>query len=451
MGVTKHGDTISRVLANYFTNLTYDDLSTVNIKAAKRMLRDYFGVIAKGCHTGSGEIAAKMVEQMGGVGESTVIGKGFKVPAASAAFANAISEHSIELDDVDTVALFHFGPPVISAALAAGEKANCRGKELITAIVCGCEMMERLSWALNPALRNRGFHTTPVAGAFGAAVAAGKLLKLTAEELTNALGLAGAQASGLMEMYGDNMQKRFNPGPAARNGIVACLLAKLGYTGADTIFEGERGIFNAFSGEGNLEALLPDYHAPYVLEIEFKRYSCARPIHTAIGAALALRPKVVSNLREINTIKVYRHPVWVNYHTNTQPRSYHEAQVSLPYSVAVALTDGEAFFEQYLRADKMDALSKELIEKMEILPDPDMTSTVACRVEISIHDGTLSYQEDYPKGSVKNPMTDDEEIQKFRKLTAGVIGKEDADILLEKINKIEFLTDMVTITEHLKF
>ena len=96
----------------------------------------------------------------------------------AAAFANAISSHSIELDDIDVLALFHFSPPVYSAALATAEYAGANGKQLLTALAAGCEMMERASKATNPSLRNRGFHTTPTCGVFGATIAAGKLLKL---------------------------------------------------------------------------------------------------------------------------------------------------------------------------------------------------------------------------------------------------------------------------------
>ena len=141
--------------------------------------------------------------------------------AAQAAFANAISSHSIELDDIDVLALFHFSPPVFSAALAAAEQHGANGKQLLVALAAGCEMMERVSRAANPSLRNRGFHTTPTCGVFGATVAAAKLQRLSPAKLTSAFGLAGAQASGLMEMYGPSMQKRFNPGPAARNGVTA--------------------------------------------------------------------------------------------------------------------------------------------------------------------------------------------------------------------------------------
>lgn len=438
---TEHS--ISEILACHFCGISFNDIEPANISAVNSMLMDYLGVALRGSTTGSGKIAGKFAAANGGKPESSVIGTDYCVPAADAAFGNAIAAHSIEMDDVDKEALFHFSPPVVSAALAVGEAVGCSGKELLTAIFCGCEMMERLSRAGNPALRNRGYHTTAVTGVFGATVAAGKLLKLNEEALVNALGLAGAQASGLMEMYGNSMQKRFNPGPAARNGVVSASLAALGFTGTEYIFEGKRGFFNAFAGEANLEFLKPRSKQEYQLEVEFKAYACARPIHPAIDAALVLREKLYPHLEEIETIRVYRHPMWAHYHTNSQPKSYHEAQVSLEYSVAVSLVEGDAFFDQYLLVENMSEKVRQLMGKVCIIPDSDMPSTVGCRVEIICSDGeTIAHQVDYPKGSIQVPLSREEHIAKVRKLAGKVLAEKELDDLLQLVAQVETLPDL---------
>jgi 2-methylcitrate dehydratase PrpD len=337
--------TIATRLSEHFTAMRYNGLPPESRHAVKRLLLDYLGVAVAGSRSDSGRVATRYVRAIGGKPQASVIAGGFKVPMETAAFANAICSHSIELDDIDVLALFHFSPPVYSAALAAGEAANASGRDLITALAAGCEMMERTSRATNNALRNRGFHTTPTCGVFGATVAAGKLLGLDAEQLTSALGLAGAQASGLMEMYGPSMQKRFNPGPTARNGVTAASIAHHGFTGADTIFEGERGFCNAFSGDAEPARLTQGLQRRYKLEIEFKPYSCARPIHNAIDCALEIRNKHKPDLNRVARIVMARHPDWAHYHQNATPRTYHEAQVSLPFSVAVALRDGQALLK----------------------------------------------------------------------------------------------------------
>src|SRR3954452_5579184 len=247
--------TYAQKLAERFSRLSYRQIPDESRRAVKRLLLDYLGVAAAGSQTESGEIARAFAALQGTGSEATLIGGSGRVPMAAASFANAISSHSIELDDVDVLALFHFSPPVVSAALAVAERENASGADFILAVTAGCEMMARASAATNPSLRDRGYHTTPVCGVFGATIAAARLLKLDRDKTVSALGLAGAQSSGLMEMYGPSMQKRFNPGPSARNGVTAAVMARLGFTGAATIFEGERSFCRAFSDRFDVREL----------------------------------------------------------------------------------------------------------------------------------------------------------------------------------------------------
>ncbi|MGH3741332.1 MAG: MmgE/PrpD family protein, partial [Micromonosporaceae bacterium] len=205
--------TLTSRLGEHFSGLKPAQQPDAGIAEMKRLLLDYLGVALSGSQADSGRLAGDFAVEMGGVPQATVIGRADRVPAVHAAFANAVAQHSIELDDVDDEALFHYGPPVISATLAVAQAVRANGADTLGAALAGCEMTNRLSRAVNPALRDRGFHTTPTCGVFGAAVAAGRLLALSPEQMTSALGLAGAQASGLMEMYGTSMQKRVNPGP----------------------------------------------------------------------------------------------------------------------------------------------------------------------------------------------------------------------------------------------
>jgi 2-methylcitrate dehydratase PrpD len=430
--------TAARRLSEHFTALRYSTLPPQTRHAVKRLLLDYLGVAVAGSRSDSGRVATRYVRAVGGKPQAAVVASGFKVPMETAAFANAILSHSIELDDIDVLALFHFSPPVYSAALAAGEAAAASGRDLVVALAAGCEMMERASKATNNALRNRGFHTTPTCGVFGATVAAGKLLGLDVEQMTSALGLAGAQASGLMEMYGPSMQKRFNPGPAARNGVTAASIARYGFTGADTIFEGERGFCRAFSGDAQPARLVEGLHRPYKLEIEFKPYSCARPIHNAIDCALAIRNAHQPDLNRVTRIVMARHPDWAHYHQNAAPRTYHEAQVSLPFSVAVALRDGQALLKQYSDRNIADPLIKKLSSRVQFVVDKRLPRGVSCKMTMELSDGRRHVaQVDYPKGSIQNPMSDAELRAKFESLAAPVLGEKRAGQLADQVQQVE--------------
>lgn len=436
-------ETAARVLADHYVNLKAEAIPAKHMTDAKTLVRDYLGVALGGSRTKSGEIAARFATETGGKAEATIIGHGGKVPAVHAAFANAIASHSIELDDVDVLALFHFSPPVVSAALAVAEREKSSGVEFLAAVVAGCEMMARASNATNFSLRNRGYHTTPTCGVFGAAIAAARLLKLDSDQTTSALGLAGAQASGLMEMYGPSMQKRFNPGPAARNGITSAVMAKLGFTGTDTIFEGERGFCRAFSDEYDVGALTKDLGKVFPIYQEYKAYSCARPIHNAIDCALTIRAKLKEPLKAVKAITMRRHPTWANYHLNARPKTYHEAQVSLPYSVAVALIEGAALFPQYQDSKLADPEIRRLSDMVKVVPDASLPRGVSCLMILETEGGAkLESQIDHPKGSIEYPMTREEMDQKVHLLGDPAIGKAGVTSMLNIIDALERAADI---------
>src|SRR5690349_19247728 len=125
--------TAAEQLAAAYTTLTFEQLPNQLVADLGQLALDYFGVAIAGSQTGSGRIVSDYAMEIGGVTESRLIGKGGKVPASAAPFANAISSHSIELDDVDSLAYFHFSPPVYSAALAVAEKAGASGIDFLTA------------------------------------------------------------------------------------------------------------------------------------------------------------------------------------------------------------------------------------------------------------------------------------------------------------------------------
>ena len=442
--------TYAEKLAGRFAGMKYNDLPAASRHAVKRLLLDYLGVAVGGSQTESGKAARAFAVDQGGKGQSRVIGDKARVSMTNAAFANAISSHSLELDDIDVLALFHFSPPIYSAALATAEAYACSGHDLVVALAAGCEMMERASRAANPSLRNRGYHTTPATGVFGATVAAAKLLRLTPQRLTSAVGMAGAQSAGLMEMYGPSMQKRFNPGPAARAGVTSALMAKLGFTGTALIFEGERGWLNAYSDQRTPHALDEGIDGPYQLDIEFKPYSCARPIHNAIDCALEIRGQPGFDAKKVTAIDVERHEDWSKYHRNAQPITYHEAQVSLPFSVAVAMLEGKALLDQYSDRNIRNKEVKRLSGLAQFEAVKDLPRGVSVRITATQSDGKkFTSQVDYPKGSIQNSMSDDELRIKFESLAGPVIGARKAAALADtamNVEKVSNITELMKLT-----
>jgi 2-methylcitrate dehydratase PrpD len=435
--------TAAQQLARRFASLDYDSLAEQARSAMKRLLLDYLGVALAGSQTESGRIARAYAASDGGHTDSTLIGGTGKVPAGQAAFANAISSHSIELDDIDVFAYLHFSPPVFSAALAAAQECGADGRKLLVALAAGCEMMERVSRAANPSLRDRCYHSTPTCGVFGAAIAAGTLWELDESRIVSAIGLAGAQACGILEFHGPAMQKRFSPGPGARGGITAARMAQLGFTGQDSVLEGPRGFLRAYTDTHDVAPLIDGMDEPFQLDIEFKPYACARPIHNAIDCALRIRDRQHPDVNAIRSISIARHPSWAHKHQNKTPTSYHAAQMSMHYSVAVALRDGRALLDEFAEANLGDPALQRLMQVTDITTDPGLPRGVSCRMTITMNDGrSWTEQVDYPKGSIQEPMSDAEIEAKFMQLAEPVIGRAAASRLAELVQQVERCQDV---------
>ncbi len=433
----------TETIARYLAELNYSSIPQKIIEEMKVLLFDYLGVALGGARTESGKIAAQFSKKLGEKGQATIIGFGYRVSAPSAAFSNAILSHSIELDDVDSLAYFHFSPPIFSAALAVAEEEHASGKALLVALAAGCDVMARLSSALNPSHRDRGFHTTASCGIFGSAAASAKLLGLDFNGIVSTLGLAGAQASGLMEFYGTSMQKRFNPGPAARGGVISAVLASMGFTGAETILEGDRGFLRAYSDRVDHEKLTEGLGREFPVFIEYKPYSCARPIHNAIDCSLQIRRENHVDPAQISKITVFRHPRWANYHQINRPRTYHEAQVSLPYAVAVSFVEGMAFLQQYSDEKLKDPLIQKLSNLVEFQTVDGLPRDVSCRMEVILKDGSkYESQVDYPKGSIENPMTPEEKREKFKSLSSHILDGRTRRRIEENVFNIERVKDV---------
>jgi 2-methylcitrate dehydratase PrpD len=203
-------------------------------------------------------------------------------------------------------------------------------------------------------------------------------------------------------------------------------MASLGFTGTDTILEGERGFGRAFAGKLDVAPLTDGLGEVVPVIVEYKPYSCARPIHNAIDCALELRPKLRGRLDAIETITVRRHPMWAHYHVIGRPRTYHEAQVSLPYSVAVALVDGMALPAQYTDSRVTgDAQLLDLADRVVVEPDESLARGVSCHMIVTMRSGeVLESVVDYPLGSIQNPMDDEALIRKNRELATPLIGAD---------------------------
>jgi len=364
-------------LADWVSSLAYDDLPLRSREVARIALLDTLGAGLYGFNTPWTQTMLAWVKRGSGGNEARVWGEtGATLRCADAALVNGVASHAFELDDYHNAKL-HCGAAVVPAALAVAERLNSNGRELLTAIAAGYEVMIRSSLALNPsAARLRGWHLTGVTGPFGAAAASAVLLKLNAEQTAWALGLGGTQGAGLWAFNADGtMSKRLHPGKAAHSGVLAAELAQMGFSGPTQIYEFEDGgVLKAFSDASDPAPLTHALGTVFHLDQNsIKPYSCCGSTHSYIDAALALRKKIgapwdVKRKVRVGTCKVVDVQCGFDY----VPGSALNAQMSLRYAVAVALMDGAALPRQFTAEKMNDPAIAGLAQAIELVPDPEL-------------------------------------------------------------------------------
>lgn len=222
----------TRDLARFAAELTFEKIPPPVVEHIKLCLLDTFGCGLFGSTLPWSKIVADFARDLGGKRESTVWGRNFKVSAPNAALANGTAVHSFELDDLHKTSIVHPGSIAVSPALAMAEHiGGCNGKEFLTAVIAGYEVAIRVGMSVGTSHLERGYHPTGTNGTFGAGAAAGRILGLNADKMTEDLGIAGTQAAGLMAAQYSAMVKRMHAGRAAQSGVYGALLAQKGLTG----------------------------------------------------------------------------------------------------------------------------------------------------------------------------------------------------------------------------
>ena len=363
----------SKTYAEYITNLDYSDLPPEVVEKAKMHFLDALGNILGAHSLPWSQAVIRLVKHMQGTPESTVLGESTKYPMINAALANGTMAHGTDADDSGARPSWaHPGACIIPAALAAAEAVDATGEELITALVAGYEVGCRVDSAVYPGLRNRGFHATGVIGTIAAVAAAGKILGLDEEELVNAFGLAGIQAAGLEEWLNTgDMSKRLHAGKAAMNGVLATLLAKEGYTGPATVFEGKYGLLNThadtYSEERLTEGLGTDYK---LMKCKFKPYACCHELCPPISMALELQQKHGIKIENIAKIRIGLNHVTAENQLKVAETPLH-AQNHPAVAVAIALVEGKVFMQEFFDC-YADPRVVELGKLAEVYVDPEI-------------------------------------------------------------------------------
>lgn len=428
--------------ARNVVNTKFEDLTPTGVEMAKADILDTLGCLMGGSTAAAGPEVVELAKNFGGAEQSTIMAHGGKVPAPLAAFCNATMAHALDLDDTHHYMPVHIGPIVVSASLAAAEMlGGVTGKELITAVALGGDTMARFAQASTYPIHKYGFMFTPLYGYFGATAAVGKLMKLTEEQMVNAFGIAYAQCAGNVQVNIDDehaLTKRLSCGFAARGGIMSCLLAQKGLTGAQHSLEGRYGLFNIYQhGDYSHDTLIKDLGKRYEIdELSFKPWACCRQIHSYIDAALQLHKKYDINPDEIEKITVYINELAGKalcepLELRRKPTEEVHAQFSIPYNVGIALAYGRVPINFIQKGDFTDPKVLAVTEKINYEIDPVLADQKLLApdkaVQIVMKDGTVytSSGTTTPKGDPENPLTHEEFAAKFMECSESTPKKLD--------------------------
>jgi 2-methylcitrate dehydratase PrpD len=437
------GPSLTEQLADFLARTCAEDVpDEVRARAAWWAL-DWLGCAIAGLATEPGRILLRhAADQPAGIASCLGLPVG-RAPQAAALHNGGVS-HIVEMDDVDRASVIHPGAVVIPAALAVAERVEASGRDLLAAITLGYEVAIRVGESVGKT-HYFHWHNTATCGVFGAAAAAGWLLRLDAPRMTWALGSAGTQAGGLWEFIADGaMSKHLHTGRAAANGVLAAALAALGFTGARRILEGRQGFFAATAPDGNPAAVVADLGAGWKLPgVSIKPYPSCRHTHSSVDAALRLREQVGAiEPEQVERLEVDGYHSILDLCDNPNPRSLYAAKFSIYYTAARALLDGHLRLNDFTDEAIADPRVAKLMAKTTARVDERLDSLYPAqfpaRLTLTLADGRVLTEEVLsPKGDPENALSREELESKFLGMLGGTAYEGREQALLETIRGLE--------------
>lgn len=421
---------VTRELAHYVVESRYADIPEKVRHEAARSFLNWVGCAVGASRHETVERALRALAEFSGPPQATVLGRGERLDIMQAALMNGITSHTFDFDDTHLKTVIHPSGPVASAILALAEHQPVTGEDFLHAFILGVEVECRIGNAVYPAHYDVGWHITGTAGVFGAAAAVGKLIGLNQQQMVWALGIAATQSSGLREMFG-TMCKPFHPGNAARNGLLAALLAAQDFTSSNQGIEAKRGFANVLSTGFKPDEITEGLGKTFEISLNtYKPFACGIVIHPAIDGCIQLRNEHKLKAGDIESISLKVHPLVLELTGKKTPQTGLEGKFSVYHSAAVAIVHGAAGEAEY---------SDEVVRDPQVIALRDkVTATVdrgvhedQVHITIKLKDGrTLEKFVEHAIGSLAKPMSDADLEAKFRGFANGILSQAETDKLI---------------------
>lgn len=449
-----HTSFVSYQLAEWATNLLYENLSDEAVETAKRFLFDSIGCALGGSEQPEVKIAVEHFQEMGGRPTCSVFASDFRTNPVDAAFLNALMIRAMDYNDIYWKADPAHPSDLISAPLAVCEMKHLSGRDLILGIIIAYEIEMRLAEFGDPGVREYGWHHATIT-CIASPIAAGRMLGLSAEQIQQAVGISaspsmclGAVTAGKLT----NMKNTVDP-LATRAGVVAALLAERGFTGPEHVIDGKEGLvhcFEQFGGSFHLDLLTDDL--PTSPSDHYRILDCGMksfPIEALSHAPLTAMMKCVAenkieaeNVAEIRVEVIARAADILGDPAKYRPKSKETADHSLPYSMAVGLVDGMVTPLQFKRERINDRALEPVMDMVQVVANEEFEKLFPeyqpSRVTVTLKDGSsFAKRVDVPKGDFRDPMTEEEIAVKFKALGTSVVGEDRCNELRRLIMRFE--------------
>jgi 2-methylcitrate dehydratase PrpD len=446
---------VTRELSEFVAGISYEKLPADVRERVKALTLDIVGNMLRARNDAESTppmIAAAAKLGLTG-GTCTVIGDATGYTAPGAAMVNGTLAHSLDFDDTHAPGSLHPSAPIVTAAFAAAEMVGADGKNLIAAIVAGYETQIRLSLALDPARHyDRGFHPTATCGAFGAAAAASRLMKLDAGKTASAFGIVLSMSAGSMQfLVNGAWTKRSHVGHAAMCGVIAATLAGEGYKGAADAIEGKWGFLHAYAPEPRAARVTEGLGRRWeTMKIAIKPYPSCRYTHAAIDGILALAIEHRIRAEDVTDVIVgMPEPGWKitgdPEAAKQSPKNVVDGQFSMPFCASVALRTGGLGWDDYAK-HLGDAATLALCRKVQTRIDQkaqaDFPEEMAASVQLKTTRGSFETYVRTPKGEPANFLSAEELRAKFDGLTAPYLSARRRDELATALLSLESAKDI---------
>lgn len=458
---------VARELAKQVVDFHFQDLPQDVIHQTKRVFLDTLGCAIGGYHSEASRIIQELIRDLDHLTEATVFGSGFKTSCFNAAFANGAMVRYLDYNDTAFILqgeVYRTGyhpSEVIPPILALGERHHLSGKDVITAIVLGYNLsLSFLEGVTGPGMEKRGWNGD-TRGAYIMPLIAGKMLGLNEAQMENALGISGSCHAilGILDTPAEEytMTKNIRFPTMAYAGIWAALLAQKGFTGPTTILEGHDGFVQVImNGEYDLSKLT-NLKGKFAI-----RDTCIKSIiadfssHGHLTATLTLvkehdiKPEDVAEVRITTSKRCAEHtgdPV------KKYPKNKETADHSFYYLTAVAIIDRQIGPDQFTPEKYQDPRVLALIDKVILRGDPDLDKVRPAGIsEIVTKQGkTYQFRVNYPRGHARNPMTDEEIIEKFKSMASKYMKAEQIREVIDTVFALDWLDDIGKLNRLLVF